>query len=333
MKIGIVTERNVQHAHYWDVVYEWEDIFLKSEKFSLIFDKWPSSDDGIIIRNINRILKFFAKYKKFNIVKGKLNLAFIMRPNESYRYKLKSIIPIYLDVSENDFEHIIYETQKLPVYFVTALETCNRLRKLTGNNKCEYIPLSVSDMYVTDTPPSKYRDVIQLGRKNNKLHQYMLNLCEESPDIEYIYQVKDTNNKYSYYSTQKGNIGSHSTRQEFISLLQSAKVSLLSTPSIDENKKFGNLDFFTPRFYESAVFFCKMVGRYSINQEAEILGIQNICVNVNDYNTFKDCILNALNQSDNIDINKYTDFIEKNKTSERIKQIMKLLKKHNIALD
>lgn len=76
-----------------------------------------------------------------------------------------------------------------------------------------------------------------------------------------------------------------------------------------------------------------MVGRYSVNQEAKILGIENVCVNINDYNTFKNCILNALNQSNNIDINKYIDFIKENKTSERIKQIMKVLKEHNIDLD
>lgn len=134
-------------AHYWDAVYEWEDIFLKNKKFSLLFDKWPSSDEVIVIRNLNRVLKFFGNYKKFNIEPGNNNLAFIMRPNESYRYKSYSTIPIYLDVSETDFEHIIFETQKLPVYFVTALETCTRLRELSKDNRCEYISLSVSDIY------------------------------------------------------------------------------------------------------------------------------------------------------------------------------------------
>lgn len=333
VKIGIITERKVQHAHYWDVVYEWEDIFLKNKNFSLLFDRWPSSDDGIIIRNLNRGLKVLGNCKKFHFNQGKINFAFIMRPNESYRYKLFSIIPIYLDVSETDFAHIIYETQKLPVYFVTALDTCTKLRKLSGDNRCEYIPLSVSDLYVSNTPPPKYRDVIQLGRKNNKLHQYMLKLCEENPDIEYIYQVKDVDNKYSYYSTQKGNIGRHATRQEFMSLLRSSKVSLLSTPSVDGNEKFGDLDFFTPRFYESAVFYCKMVGRYSTNAEAEMLEIEKICVNVDDYVTFKNSVLNALYQFDTTDISEYKWFIEKNRTSERIKQILKLIKEHGIDFD
>ena len=52
-----------------------------------------------------------------------------------------------------------------------------------------FFPLSISDKYVSGNINSKTIDVIQFGRKNRKLHEYMLRICKKNPDIEYIYQI------------------------------------------------------------------------------------------------------------------------------------------------
>jgi hypothetical protein len=191
----------------------------------------------------------------------------------------KNVIPIYLDVSEKDISKIVYETQYLPCYFVTSLDIFNLIKKNDISSKCHYLPLSVSDKYLSENIPNKSIDVLQLGRKNTVLHEYMLKYCEEFPKTNYIYQL--SNGNLNYESTIYGNIGEFSDRHEFIELLSRSKISLVSTPGCDNSRKFGDgIDFITPRFYESAAHYCYMLGRYTNNEEAKELEIESICANM-----------------------------------------------------
>lgn len=83
-------------------------------------------------------------------------------------------------------------------------------------------------------------------------------------DSPYVYTKKE-NGINVYYSTKQGILNDKTgTRQEFINFLSSAKISLLSAPGIDgsDNNCTGGFNPVTPRFYESAVQYCYMVGRF-----------------------------------------------------------------------
>ena len=96
----------------------------------------------------------------------------------------------------------------------------------------------------------------------------MMEYVAEHPDVEYVYQ--SNNGSLTYISTTRGNLGKFDKRNEYVELLKSCRISLVSTPGMDKSRTdFGNVDFFTPRFFESAAFYCHMLGRYIENKEAD----------------------------------------------------------------
>lgn len=250
MKNKIITERNSTNLSFFQVTYEWEDILAKVLNTDFYSIRKKLSNNKIQEYLLERLMSIFP----FKTNKSKWNIVFIMYPRLSHRYKFKSIIPIYLDVHKKWKDKIISDTRKLPIYFVTSLDLYEDIKKTESNSECVYLPLSVSDIYYAQRIPKKSVEVVQLGRKNRILHEFMLKYCE-TKDVNYIF-----NNNGTYNSTKNGNIGQLSTRQEYMSLLTKARVSLVSTPAVDGDKDFGGYDFFTPRFYESAISYCYMIG-------------------------------------------------------------------------
>jgi hypothetical protein len=225
-----------------------------------------------------------------------------------------------LDFPSYLIDEIIIAAKKIPLFYVTCYDIYKEMIKRNCKN-VKYIPLSISDKYYLKKVPSKTIDVIQFGRKNELLHNYMLRYCESHQGIDYVYQ-KDKNS-LAYFSTQKGDLGCFDTRKEYFELLSKCKVSLVSSPAIDGTRDFGNgIDFITPRFYESAVNYCFMVGRYTENEESEMLKINSICDNIKNYEEFEKCMDKYLGSDEFFKKNEFEKFLERNITSIRCQTIL-----------
>ncbi len=316
MKNKIITERNSTNLSFFQVTYEWEDILAKILNIDFYSTRKKLSNNQIQEYLSERLMSTFP----FKTNKSRWNIVFIMYPRLSHRYKFKSIIPIYLDVHKKWKDKIISDTRRLPIYFVTSLDLYEDIKKTESNSECVYLPLSVSDIYYVQRIPKKSVEVVQLGRKNRILHEFMLKYCE-TKDVDYIF-----NNNGTYNSIKNGNIGQLSTRQEYMSLLAKAKVSLVSTPSVDGDKDFGGYDFFTPRFYESAISYCYMIGRYTHNSESKLLDIDRVCEHVDNYEEFKNAMNYMLSNSIETHQKEYDNFIDKNTTSNRANDIKRKIK-------
>ena len=241
------------------------------------------------------------------------------------QYTFMNVIPIFLDFNINMVEQIMKATSQLPCWWVTNNEIYKELKKRNCRNVF-FFPLSISDKYVSGNINSKTIDVIQFGRKNRKLHEYMLRICKKNPDIEYIYQI--SGKTLEYYSTKNGKIGKFDKREDYIKLIQKCKVSIVSSPGIDSSRDFGGIDFITPRFYESAAFYSHMIGRYTKNEEADLISLEEVCANISSYDEFENILMNMLEIDCNENITKYNDFLNKNKTSCRaieMKEILEML--------
>lgn len=324
-KISIYSERLVQSAHFYDVVYEWEDCFCKQLKSRMVYDKWPSSGKNALVKWINRGVKTLVRPVKFYCRGHEFSIAFIMWPREGYRYKFRSMIPIYMDITPSDVHKAIYDTKKIPLFFVTSYDVCEYINKRNGDHRCYYLPFSVSDKHVSTHVVKKDIDVIQIGRKNQTLHSFMLDYVKTHPGVDYCFQQKK-GGTYTYYSTKNGTIGSFSSRREFLKLLARSKISLVSSPSVDGNSRFGEFDFITPRFFESAVFYCHLLGRYTENKEADLLNIKDICPNILTRAQFDFHINNMLHTDCKINVAKYDAFIKQNTTSVRLNRILDIVK-------
>jgi len=248
-----------------------------------------------------------------------------MNSRNYYDKPVRNIVPVFLDFPADTVDNIAYATRDLPVFFVTCLDIYNMFID-RGIDNVRFMPLSVADKHYSLVVPEKIVDVIQFGRKNFVLHEYMLRYCEEHPSIEYVYQTAD--GSLTYNSTTRGNIGKCEKREEYINLVKSCKVSLVSTPGCDNSRsaEFGEIDFVTPRCYESAAFYCHMLGRYTDNQETRELELGRICPNIQSYEEFSK-YLNDYLSAEEWDWTAQREFVSKNLTSVRAHFIQETMAK------
>lgn len=316
MKVNVLSERAYRRWPSFDVVFEWEDVIASELKAQII--TFEGGLPGKVIRLIKKCwLKMNqranAKYRITNIAECKL--LWVMAANVYRTLPTRNIIPIFLDFPVSMVDPIIEATSSLPVFFVTCKDIYNILIE-KGVKKVRFMPLSISDKYFTEEVPEKTVDVIQFGRKNSVLHEYMLKYCEAHPTVDYVYQSGD--GTLTYESTTRGNVGKYDTRKEYVEMIKSCRVSLVSTPGCDKGRsgEFGAIDFVTPRFFESAAFYCHMVGRYTENEETEEMELSTVCPNVKSYEEFERLMDSYLGAKD-WDWKVQQEWTRRNLTSKR----------------
>lgn len=319
----VFSERRTTGLLWYHVVFEWEDEIAKTLGMNVYSLELPYTEDRkqAVIGEVKNILK------PFRVKPDYWNLAHVMYPYISHRYRGMSVIPIYLDVPAKWVSKIAWETRKLPVYFVTSMDAYNALHARQKNNKCIFLPLSIPDKYYKQLLPKKDIDVLQIGRKNSKLHEFMLEYCKTHPSVSYVYREKD-----GYISTNGDLIGDAPTREDYMNLLGRARVSLVASPAIDGDKDFGGYDFFTPRFFESIVQYCHVIGRYPNNDEANYFSMSDICPNVKTYEEFETTMNEKLRCENAMNIQGYASFIKRNLTSTRAMEMKTKIKEAGLTL-
>ena len=309
--MNILSLRKYQKVFFNQIMYEWEDDISLGLKMDV---KKPS----IICYAISKFLdkrNFFHRMTRIIRQDNKKNLAFLMFPFSYSNFCPYSIVPIFLDTFEKYVEEVKNAIKNIDVVVFTNYEMYLEQKNYYPNKKIFYIPLGIATRWVSEDVPNKKIDVVQVGRPNSKLHEWMLQYCKKNPKVEYVY--RDTLESQEYISTTRGKIGMCSTREEYIDLLKSSKISLVSTPGADDKSRTGKYDFFTPRFFESACCYCKMLGRYSNNAEAEYLHIDQVCDNVDSYEEFELKLSIALSTSVNKEL--FLDFTKRNMLLNRLK--------------
>ena len=321
----VYSERGYITWPSWDVLFEWEDMFAK--KWGVTVENLTNSFTDKVARRIKRYIKkyFPKKVWKYKITdRDKMGVLIIMDAEGYYMLPTKNIIPIYLDFARNMIDEIIEATREIPAFFVASKDIYNEM-KSKGCENVYFIHQCVSDQYYTMDIPAKDIDVIQIGRKNPVLHKFMLDYCKEHPQVEYIYQGEDAS--LSYVSTTRGNVGKLPGRAEFVDMIRRAKVSIVSTPKCDNSRNvFGGADLVTARFYESAVLWCNLIGRYTDNEETRELELEKICPNIKDYDEFK-AVMDEYLAGKEPDKELYREFIDKHLASTRAGYIRKCVEK------
>ena len=313
MEVNILSERSYCIWPSYYIVYEWENVI--SDVLGCNIKTFGEGKIAKIKRKIKRRWvnnggKADAQY----VANGKMcDLLWIMSATKYNMLPMENIIPIYLDFPDNMVNTILHAVEKLPVFFVTCKDIFNMMIE-KGSENVRYMPLSISDEYLLVEPPEKTIDVIQFGRKNEALHQYMLEYCKRNPSVEYVFQTEDES--LTYYSTTKGHLD---TRKEYLDLIKKCRISLVSTPGCEGQSRFGNIDFVTPRFYESAALYCQLIGRYTDNEETRDLHLSEICPNVRKYSDFEEYMDKYLHEA--CDWTKQIKFIKQNLTSKRAEYI------------
>ena len=304
-----------------DVVYEWEDYIDQHSDCRLLFC-------GRVERKLGWILRpFFRKKIKWSGAHPKLFFCMNIDELEVCTFFRKDVLPIMLDLGYEDISKFIYVCQELPLFWVTSYKTYKVIMDEYHNLQVRYLPLFVSDDAIKADNENKQRtiDIIQIGRKNQVLHDYAMKYSYEHKGCNYVYR-EWKGDEYHYISTVEGDIGPIKERQKYIDLLRSATISLVSTPKMDDSRDFGgDIDFFTPRFYESSAAGCGLIARYSDIEEAQIIGIDEICKSVDSYEAFETEVQNILSMSYQDRIQMYGKLAKNNSAQKRTDEIISTL--------
>ncbi len=318
----VYSERGYIDWVSWKPLYEWEDEWARAWGTEVI--PLPNDLHVKLRRHIRQFIHklFPARVWKYRITDpDKLGVLIVMDAEGYYMIENRNIIPIFLDFSLAMVDAVYRATGSLPVFFVASVDIYDALVE-RGSTNVRYIAQCAPDIYYSDEVPDKSVDVIQIGRRNSVLHEYMTRYCGDHPGVEYVFQSAGAS--LHYMSSTRGDIGTLPGREEFTDMMRRARISLVSSPRCDGCRDvFGGADLITARFYESAVFYCHMLGRYTENKETEGLNLAAVCPNVKSYEEFEAKLDEYLAVSpDEYDWSAQRSFIRANLASTRAEQIL-----------
>ena len=329
IKFEILSAKGWKDYYAIQVVYEWEDILATVLKIPKDTVSIPILDK-IYHQPVNRFLqKFIRRSFLRNYVDISLNYLLRKKKNIYYiNYQLYVIdvvnhfvyqpnsIPIFIDCFREMVDCIPVLCKKNPLLFVTDYEIFLHLKTKAIGEKTRFVPLSISDKYFQEGVPAKKIDVLQMGRQNPVLHKWMLEVTRNYPHIEYVYAHKK-NEVHAYFSTTRGWLTDKTdTREEFMDFLSTARISLLSSPGMDggDKTRTGGFNPVTPRFYESAVNYCYLIGRFPDTPDFIYNEVLSVCERPEDLQQFESLVLKMLSIPFSSQ-EKYEPFIKKHLTS------------------
>lgn len=338
----VLQRYNLAHEVFYDACLEWDEELAKCLNIpvrQVIIGRADNTAKNISIsRKIISFIKDFQCVKDFarylmphlqqNIIEP-LSVGFVMSPVRTGFMRGTNCIPIFLDVfSKADFVSVIRQTKGFKIFYVTSRDAYNRIKAKDPSSNVRYMPLSIADKYYSENFAAyrnKYIDVFMPGRGNPILHQYMLRYSAEHPNIKYVHRSENLTPGNWQCSSTDGTITLPlNTREEYIHVLSSAKVSLVGCSGIDNVRGDSNgVCFVTPRFYESAVLGCALLGRYPDNEEFTELNMRKYCPNITSYEQFCQELERALAQTPEELYAQNKDFILNSLTSKRAEQIQR----------
>lgn len=318
---GILSLRGATRYYFYHVLFEWEDALSKSL--------------NIPVKRMNPFRKILLqRRKKEEVLKSNTKedyyIAFLMNVESTKIYSGYNVIPVICDIFSYTAEKLYNQTRDCEVFYVTGYGI---FEYFTNDLKCKnvrYIPLTCPDFYLSEfehnykTYPIYNRtiDILQYGRRNEKLHEWMLTYVKTHPDVDYLYRDGDYKST-TYVSTKNGRIYKAFSRSSLNKLIHSSKIVFVSARGKDEKEGEQNLDFVTPRVFEVAAAGCHMIGRYSNNKEKEIYGLDSVCCIPESYEEFEQSI-DELLKKNTVNGEAYREFLNKNRTSVRFNEYFKI---------
>jgi hypothetical protein len=204
------------------------------------------------------------------------------------------VIPVIIDCWGTSLDKAVAALGKVSAVVVTNVELVHEFKKRRPGLQVIYSPLAVEAKVASLRFKKKY-DLIQVGRRNPKLHEWAMRLSKERPEIEYLYA--DTSGTWpKWFSTLRGELTVGLSREDYLETLGSARIALVSAPGIDGGEsRTGGFNPVTPRFYEAAALGCKLIGRYSRNGADFVQNdVASVCSNIDSYEEFVSSANDAL---------------------------------------
>lgn len=321
---NILSDRHYQTWPSWQIVFEWEQeistslnlpVLNSPKETSLLYRKFIDIDNNLLNG------KLHGAWNEVRALRSGYSLYFEMvaKYYKSFSNNSKTV-PVIIDFwDKKNVENFKTKYKKCPYLLITSLEFSKFLRENKTGNKLIHFPMSLPSKYklMPDQIFEKKYDILLAGRTNSVLWNYLKQFEIQHPEIEYLQQV-DKNGEIFYESNKKGIVGKVHTREEYINLIRSSKISFYSTPGIDGGEKRTNgFNPVTPRFFELLSAGCHIIAKYPKNLDTDFFALETIVPSANSYDEFQKQLTNALNSP--APINRNAKYLLKHYMSERIK--------------
>ena len=223
----ILTCRNFDQRFFWQIVFEWEDVFAKEMNLPL----W---EEPQIARNPHA---FRLPLLGDVVTMGKGNVFRYDMSSGNYDFwNTKRVIPCIIDFLTNEkrlpeFEHAY---RKHRMVLISSLEAYDFLRQHDTKLNIAHLPLSLSDKYriTASTKIEKKYDLVLMGRQNPVLMEFVHEYSRKHPDFVYVYKP-ELEKGFTYYTTRGEVVGNIVDREQYMQLTRQARCSLYSTQCVD----------------------------------------------------------------------------------------------------
>ncbi len=336
----ILTKRKIMEnacnskKYCFDIVYDWEDIFAEKLGINIITrTKGEFKFD-------EKCRKFYQKtriplYRLFGLIDRKRENAVIMFDVSTKKqdgiYNHKKYIPCLVDyfLNDEDYQLFLRAYSRNRLILISSKEVYDYLIRKKCPLNIKHFPLSLPDSFkISDVVEKKY-DLVMFARQNPLLVEYIDRYEIEHNDFVLV-RRKYEDGHYIYYLSSTGEIISIcDTREEYFKLVVSSKVAVYTTPGIDETRADANgWNQVTPHFLEEIAGMCHIIARYPKNADTEWYEMSKFCNSVSSYEEF--AYLMDKYRKEDIDYVKYTKYLEKHYTSQRVELLKRILIESNI---
>ena len=316
---SILTCRNIDASFFWQIVFEWEDIFAKELDIPL----W---NEPSIARNPHAfrlpILGDLVTMEKGNVFR------YDMSSGNYDFWNTKRVIPCIIDfiTSKERLPEFEYAYRKHKLVLISSLEAYSMLKERGANLNIAHLPLSLSDKYriTASTKVEKKYDLVLMGRQNPILMEFVHIYAQKHPDFVYVYRP-ESEKGFAYYTTTGEFVGDIVDREQYMQLTRQARCSLYSTQCVDGGPSWrSGYNQVTPRFLEMIASGCHVIARYKENPDTDFYEIDQFALMCDSYSDFERQMDQARNED--VDMAKHAKYMEKHYTSVRAGQLREILK-------
>lgn len=313
---------NVGQNYAQPIIYEWEDVISKELKIPTL--AYPS-----FYRVINRL-----KIHNSLIGPYKNTFRFVINGRDyDEPMNHKHIIPCIIDFFEKG-EQLQEFYKKHSQNKIVLLSSPFDYQYLKDNNCPLNIGLfaySLADKYaITNQKVEKKYDIVLTGRQDSLLYSFFKEYVKRHPEVTYVKRGKeldnDTKKTQGYYLNGKEFIGTIETREEFMNLQAQGRATLYGTQGYIQDGYTQGFFHMTPHFLEIIACGCHVIARYPSGKEgvdAQYYEFDKFSPSVETYEEFEAAMDHALKTD--VDLDKYSSYMQKHYTSVRVKELEKLL--------
>lgn len=340
-RLIIKSYRAVNRWVSYDVINIYEDAFVKI-------------DSSISISNIDKISYFIRRVLKnhylcsnkftdsiYRIIQRVLSKTY----NESIFvtcmsaplvdilgfYKSKGIkIAYIIDAWENSIEYIAAHIESIDIVLMAYQDSINFLKKYLPSHLAKKIylfPSFIDSNVYPKKVSDKIYDIIQVGRKNNTLHEWTKRYSAEKK-YSYLYQKRNKRGMYYFEDREWEGNNFQLSYPSLVKTLSQSKIALVSPSDTTDIKRTGRVSPLTHRYLEAAMCYAVLVGLAPTGGEYVNFFPKTFTTVPKNYEEFKD-VCNRLIEDEDLRLKitkENRNYVTENHSVEvRYKQLQQIL--------